>query len=227
MNLYPIPVALALSFFVGINVCFVIAASLGQIGWCFPYLEGCVSISKAAREVPAQQIYRFCILIGACLMIVYWLLCGRWLSQLKGSGAGGQAFVIIGVVAAVLLVFNVALFGDSEGVLKTVRRICVAGFFSLYLVAQLMFTSALSKTVKQMTSPGLARVARAKTFICTAQLALAVLVVMAPLFESRGSINNIVEWDFLLLMLIFSVVTAVAWKQTAFRFRGFSAVAGR
>ena len=222
MNLSPVPVTLAVTIFVCINVTFVVSAGLGQIPWCFAYLEGCVSISKASREIPAQQIYRIFIMIGACLMILYWFLCGSWLKQLKDGDSRGQLFAIIGVVSAVLLVVNVALFGDSEGVLKTVRRSCVAGFFILHTVAQLMFTAQLSKTVKQTSWPGLAQVVRAKFFICSAQLAFAVLVVIAPLFEDRRFINNVVEWDFLLLMLCFYVATARAWKQTAFRFSAFT-----
>jgi hypothetical protein len=200
----------------------VVSAGLGQIPWCFAYLEGCVSISKASREIPSQQIYRILIMTGACLMMLYWFLCGSWLKQLNGGESRGQLFVFIGLVSAVLLVINVALFADSEGVLKTVRRSCVAGFFILHMIAQLMFTAQLAKTVKQMSWPGLAQVVRTKFFICSAQLAFAVLVVIAPLFENRRFINNVVEWDFLLLMLCFYVVTASAWKQTAFRFSSFT-----
>ena len=134
----------------------------------------------------------------------------QWFSNLNWSLA----------VAAVLLIFNVALFADAEGVAKSARRLCVAGFFILNTVAALMFTARLRDTVRQAAWPGHVAVVRAKIAICYTQLALGVLTLAAPLFESSDAINNAVEWNFTVLMLLFFTTTGIAWKQTDYRFEG-------
>ena len=139
MKLYLIPHLMATLIFVAINVCFVMAASYGHIPWCFPYLEGCASISKASRHIPEAQIYRIAIMISAAMMAGYWVLCGSWLRQLYNDfgQTGSQSlrepsqwvFVYVGIIASVGLAVNALLIEDSVDAFKIIRRVFVGIFF--------------------------------------------------------------------------------------------------
>ena len=219
---------MATLIFVAINVCFVMAASSGHIPWCCPYLEGCVSISKASRHVPEVQIYRIMIMSSAVLMIGYWALCGSWLRQLYNDygPTGSQSpreprrwvFVYVGIIAAVCLAINAGLIGDSEGIYKNIRRECVRVFFIGTVLAQCMFALKLNKLVKQNNLYQLNKMNNIKIALCAGQLMLAILFAfIAPFFNHSKNIENIAEWNIVLLMLIFFVSTGISWKKTQFR----------
>ena len=204
------------------------AASSRHIPWCCPYLERCVSISKASRLVPEVQIYRIIIMSTAVLMIGYWALCGSWLRQLYNDygPTGSQSpreprrwvFVYVGIIAAVCLAVNAALFADSEGVFKIIRRVCVSVFFIGTVLAQSMFALKLNKLVKQKNLHHISKISNLKIALCIGQLMLAILIVgIAPFLSQKSNIENIVEWNIVLLMLIFFVSTGISWEKTQFR----------
>ena len=228
MNLYLIPHLMATLTFVAINVCFVMAASSGHIPWCFPYLEGCVSISKASRHAPEVQIYSIAIMTSAVLMVGYWVLCGSWLRQLYNdfdpTGSQSQrksrrwVFVYVGIIASVGLAVNAALIGDSEGVFNDIRREGVRVFFIGSVLAQCMFALKLNKLVKQNNLHQLNKMNNLKIALCAGQLMFAILFAfIAPFFNHSKNIENIAEWNIVLLMLIFFVSTGISWKQTRFQ----------
>ena len=206
------------------------AASYDHIPWCFPYIEGCVSISKASRAVPEVHIYRFAITASAVMMVMYWVLCGQWLRLLQQqcTNTGEQAkplpkymvFVYVGVIASICLAINAALMGDSEGILRNVRRESVRVFFIGTVLAQCLFGYALFKFVKQNKLTGLTKLSKYKAIICLCQLTFALgFASLEPLIEDKEKmINmvNMVEWNIVLLIIAFFILTGICWNKTRF-----------
>ena len=228
MNLYLIPHVMATLTFLAINTCFVMAASNGHIPWCFPYLEGCVSISKASRNLPEIQIYRFAIMASAVLMVSYWTLCGHWIKQLHqefvspGSQLSGnkrrRMFVAIGIIASICLAINAVLIGNHDELLKDLRQISVTTFFFGAILAQCIFALELKRIVMQNNLYQLNKMSNFKITLCITQVLLAILAIcIAPFFSQKSYIENIAEWNIVLLMVAFFVSTGICWKQTHFQ----------
>lgn len=228
MNLYLIPHVMATLTFLAINACFVLAASNGHIPWCFPYIEGCVSISKASRNLPEIQIYRFAMIASAILMVSYWTLCGNWIKQLYRElvSPGGQltgnkrrrTFVTIGIISSICLAINALLIGNENEFLKELRQICVTTFFFGAILAQCIFALELKRLVVQNNLFQLNKMSNFKISLCIIQVLLAILaIVIAPYLNQKPYFENIAEWNIVLLMVAFFVSTGICWKQTHFQ----------
>src|SRR3990167_2204606 len=70
---------------------YLISASNAQVPWCWPMLEGCSSISRAARTEPAIFLFRSLMLPQALLLVVVWLLVVSWLRQLSDRAVSTRA----------------------------------------------------------------------------------------------------------------------------------------
>ena len=71
--------AAAILPFVAANLAYLISASAELVPWCFPYLDGCTSVSRAARSGVANPIFRGIMLPYAVIMALYWWLAAEWL----------------------------------------------------------------------------------------------------------------------------------------------------
>ena len=58
MPCYPIAIMINLLPLVCIHLCYLVAANLGHIEWCVPYLENCTSISATGRKYPEFFIFK-------------------------------------------------------------------------------------------------------------------------------------------------------------------------
>ena len=67
-----------------------LSARLELIPACNPFIEGCVSISRAARRELPNHVFRALVLPAAALQALTWLLCTAWLKRL---GAHNTRFV--------------------------------------------------------------------------------------------------------------------------------------
>ena len=81
---------------------FTLSVALGLIEACNPFVDGCVSISRAARHGLPNHVFRALVLPAAALQAACWFLCSAWL---EGGGVAPSrrmnALPWIGLVAAV------------------------------------------------------------------------------------------------------------------------------
>ena len=81
---------------------------------CFPFTEGCVSISRAVRSGPGLHLFRALMLPVAVLMFLTWAGIGAWLKAQDLCRARRRRWVVgLGAVGAAFLV----------GVLRIIRRV--------------------------------------------------------------------------------------------------------
>jgi len=57
---------------------------------CMPYLDGCVSISRAARSGPGLTPFRWVMLASVPLLLLTWWSARRWLGSLRLGASVGQ-----------------------------------------------------------------------------------------------------------------------------------------
>ncbi|MFQ5765278.1 MAG: hypothetical protein ACE5GT_10125, partial [Rhodospirillales bacterium] len=141
MKLNVIPLITALLPAVAIHVCWVVAASLGHLSWCVPYLPDCVSISAAGRHPPESVIFRAAVIPTAVLMVIYWKLAHGWLGALgAGTPGQGRAMLWLGVTAGLGLFVYAVVLGEVGDLYKLQRRVGMIGFYAFTFLAQALLT---------------------------------------------------------------------------------------
>lgn len=220
MLLRLVPLVAGLLPIIAVNLSYLIAAAVGRVPKCVPYLDGCASISATGRHPPSSYVFKAVMLPEAVLMAVYWLLAVAWLRSLErlngADGTGGKALGTIGASASLFLVLYVTFLGTHGPFYEFMRRFGVYFFFLHTVVAQIMLARAL------LGLPSLdARVRR----ITRIQLALALVpfglgvlnLILKSTLEDPDPSENVIEWLFALMMQTYIVLSYFAWRATGFR----------
>ena len=112
---WPLPLLAGLLPLVATVVAYTLSVRLGLVEACNPFIDGCVSISRAARHGLPNHLFRALLLPAAALQALCWLLCGAWLRTLGAAPTRTlRALPWIGPAAAVFLVLYGTFLG-TEG----------------------------------------------------------------------------------------------------------------
>lgn len=199
----------------------------GAIDWCLPYWSGCTSISRAARSSDALFLFRAAMLINATLLAIYWLQAGSFIalrSVSHHSSTPGQNrcrqinwMQIAGISGAAFLVLYVDFLGTTGPVYRLLRQYGVTFYFSLTLLAQLLFLRQLLPLVNEHYA---VRWINAKTRLCWWMLAVGLSSILGNALlvdPAKDHWENIIEWHFALAMNTYFLFTAILWQQLGYR----------
>ncbi|MFV2057341.1 MAG: hypothetical protein ACC707_12790 [Thiohalomonadales bacterium] len=215
-----IPILIAVAPILAINICYLIAASFEHVAWCFPYLDGCTSISATGRHAPENFIYRATMLPIAVFMGLYWVLNYYWLIELGDRLRWPRLTILfLGVIAAFFLVLYTTVLGAIGDIYQTQRRIGVTIYFSFTYLSQLLITSRLWHLKKKRGQVRLGRVPEAQLLLCSAMLLLGLISIPLSVVEPQA--DNIIEWNFALLLSLYYLTTYYGWKNTGFELKFF------
>ena len=202
--------------FAAANLAYLISASAELVPWCLPYLEGCTSVSRAARSGAANPIFRGIMLPYAALMAFYWWLAAEWL---RGFAPGRprlrRAVLALGVLAALFQALYTSFLGVEGEVYQWLRRYGITVHFSGTVLAQFLLAAVL------IGDPRLPHWLRRCTLVlCALMLALGLASIPLQHFaENHDAALNALEWSYSVLMLAFFPLTGEAWRRTGFAFR--------
>lgn len=221
MRLERLPLIISLLPIGGVVTAYVIAAHLGHVDMCVPLFEGCTTISATGRDAPESLVFRATMLPTAVLLILYWRLADEWLSLLgEPRGRAGRTMLWLGCSAALFLIAYTVALGLIGPQYALQRRIGVTLFFSFTFLAQLLFLWRMQRVMRSHAaqSPPVRRAFRIKLAIGGLMLLLG--LVVAPLkatYPDATAVENVVEWNFALLMYLFFLPCGAAWRATGFR----------
>ena len=208
-----------------INLAYIISASAELVPRCIPYIEGCTSISRAARQGEAIFLFRASMIVNAILLMWYWRFAQCWLNKLRIQGAvtamerSAQIMLWLGVVGAFFLILYANYLGASGEFYRFMRRYGVIFYFTFTPLAQLIMVNQLYKLRK--LAPDL----DIKPGVLHYQLTILVLILLLGLISlllsyTQGSNferENIIEWNFALLSTMFFGGSVVMWKNLKFK----------
>lgn len=201
---------------VALNVSFLLSAANGHVPACIPYLEGCTSISRAARRGDSIFIFRAIMMPYTLLLALLWSYSFHWIRLIEPALSRRAAWCkYIGWIGALALLAYVDFLGTEGSYYRLMRRYGVIVFFGFTGFAQLMLTSCLYRLPKSAPRAAL-RFRSSMYLVCLAMLALAFVHLWASLIPEGDAYENIVEWNFGLLLIIFGFVTWRAWEKTGF-----------
>jgi len=195
-----------------------LSISLGLAPPCNPFLDGCVSISRAARHDLPNHLFRALVLPAAVLQGITWLLCAAWLRALH-SEAHRLLRVLpwLGVLACVFLVLYGTFLGTDGQAYRWMRRYGVIFYFGFTFICMLIASGALWRLARSGALALPARLERALVALCAATLAVGLAqVLVPPLLDSadlKYRLENALEWYAALAFTLFFVALAWIWKQ--------------
>lgn len=193
---------------------------------CIPYLDGCVSISRAVRSGHGLYLFKAIMLPCTVLLVLSWHGVRCWLDGLNAcSHRRSQVIFWLGAVGAVFLVFYVTWLGTEGEWYHWLRRYGVTFYFGGTALAQLMLVSILWRARNREGGGKLAGPIAALSALVALQWLLGVFsIAKHALYDDPAMIDrveNLVEWWFALPMALAFTVIAILFRRSDFH-SGFS-----
>lgn len=212
--LWPLPLIAGLAPALAALAALWLSFTLDLIPVCNPLLDGCVSISRAARHDLPNHVFRAVVLPSAVLQALTWVLCASWLGR-AGSDARATLRVLpwLGVMVGLSLVVYGTFLGTEGQVYRWLRRYGVIFYFGFSYLNMLLVSRALWRLARAgaMTPP--ARLDLWLIVLCAVTLAIALIGVFAPSAiddeNLKDRLENLIEWYVALALTLF--FTALAW----------------
>lgn len=188
---------------------------------CNPFLEGCVSISKAGRHGVANHVFRLLMVPAAVLQAVTWLLCTAWLIRLGARGRSLEWLPWLGLAAGAFLVIYGTFIGTEGKVYQLLRRHGVMTYFGCTYLCMLMVAGQLHR----LAGAGLLRLRFRMDLALLALLALNLVMGLGHVFaapflldeEGRDRIEDAVEWWAGASFTVYFIALAWLWGKTTYR----------
>lgn len=219
-RLWVLPLVAGLAPALAIAAAFWISIADGFVPSCNPFIDGCVSISRAARHGLANHVFRALLLPAAALQGLTWLLCVVWLKRLGATGRSLAWVPWLGVLAAVFIVLYGTFLGTEGLAYRWMRRYGIIVYFGFTYLCMLITAAHIRNLVR---SHGLRLPARLDV-VLVALLAATLLmglanVFVAPVFgdpDLKNRAENVLEWHAGLAFTLFFCALAWLWRHTSF-----------
>lgn len=221
-TLWPLPLAAGLLPAVAALLALCLSIYLGLIPACNPFLDGCVSISRAARHDLPNHLFRALVLPAAVLQGITWLLCAAWLRSL-GPEARRLLRVLpwLGLLACVFLVLYGTFLGTEGRAYQWMRRFGITFYFGFTFLCMLIVSGALWRLASTHAIRLPARLDRALVALCATTLLIGLIQVFAPPFldseDLKNRLENILEWYAALGFTLFFLTLAWLWRHVRLR----------
>ena len=145
--LWPLALVAGLLPAVAALAAFALATQSGLVPACNPFIEGCVSISRAARHGLPNHLFRALVLPAAVLQALVWLAQAQ---ALRATGApslvrSATTLASLGVAAGIALVLYGSFLGTEGAAYRWLRRYGIVVYFGGTCLAMLVLGRALQR----------------------------------------------------------------------------------
>ena len=199
-----------------VNLAYLVSASAGYVSWCFPYLQGCTSISATGRHGFSYFFFKAGMIPAAIVMVAFWIVCRRWLLTIGDSnGRMVRAMVYVGCISAVFLILYTIFLGSKGDIYNFMRRTGVIIYFSFGYLAQVMLLGRLRwlQTTKRIIIPDY--ILNGKLTVLVGLLAIGLgSIPISNFVVDKHRPENAVEWTYALLMVSYYFFTWLACRHT-------------
>ena len=198
------------------NVVYLLSAYEGHIPWCIPYIDGCTTISKAARSGNSIFIFRAAMIAYGVLLIWFWIYVRHWLDQLYGHTTNiARSILWLGVIGAIFFIVYIDFLGTTGEVNRFMRRYGILIYFICTPIAQiLLFRQHYNIFPSLQKSTVSSRVLQYQLIIIVLMLVIGIVHGILELtYIKTYESENIVEWNLALLMQLYFLGVFFIWKD--------------
>lgn len=190
-----------------VHLSYAISASNAYVPWCIPYIDGCTSISRAARHGDANILFKALMLPYAALLAVFWHQLSGRLRQLRpDAGKRARSVRLLGITAALFLVLYTVFLGIDGEFYQWLRRYGITVFFGFSVLAQMLTLALLNPLLR-----GEPKLRLSMLGFCGLLLTLGLLSLPLQHFSADAkAAMNALEWNYAALMCLFYALIAMA-----------------
>lgn len=216
LPLWPLPMLCAALPFAAAHLAWWLSLADGLVPACNPYLDGCVSISRAARHGLGNHVFRMAMLPAATLQVLCWLAATGWVRGRRGVAS--PALPWLGLVAGTFLALYAAFLGTEGDAYRLLRSYGVKLYFGASYLALLVLLRALSRADHADRGDRAAAGQGALLVVALGMLAIGLGSVARGYAVLDDAANdawgNILEWHLgLWLTAMFAVLAWRWWRE--------------
>jgi hypothetical protein len=197
-----------------------LAVRAGGVPACNPFIEGCVSISRAARHDLPNHVFRALMLPAATLQGLVWVLTASWLRAGLGSTARLRALAPLGLTAAAALVLYVSFLGTEGPIYRGLRQYGTVVYFGFTCLCLLLAGDAMMRLAASRRVLLPRALPAALSMLAALLVALGLVnALVAVLFGEplKGRIENVTEWWGALVFVLGFAALALVWRRLGLR----------
>ena len=191
-----------------------IVDQIGRSGFTIPYVDGSLSISRAARTYPAYLLFKPGMIITSILLIKYWLANNKLISSINQSEENNR-FLFFGVGSAIFLILHSILLGITYEITiyKFFRRFVLLGFIIFEVIAQALLVIKIFKIKNKINEFINKRILFLKVILVS--ILILVAIGSAPILNSTDftHFKHALEWNYFLGVVFFYFLTFLFWKK--------------
>jgi hypothetical protein len=220
--LWPLPLLAGLLPALASLLAWALSTHAALVPACNPFIDGCVSISRAARHELPNHLFRALVLPAATLQALTWLAAAQVLLQMGGEAVRRSALVLalIGVVAGIALVIYGSFLGTEGAIYRALRRNGTTLYFGGTCLAMLL----LARALRRLHAKGRLALPRRHEHGLTALLGAMVLLGIGNAMvgwwadaQTQDRIENVTEWWGSLALTLAFVTLASLWRRLGVR----------
>ena len=194
---------------------YLLSAFSGHVPWCIPNIDGCTTISRAARSGDAIYFFRPLMIIYSVLLLCFWLYTKHWLTLLHGhTKTVTHVLFWLGSSAAAALLIYIDFLGTTGEVNRFMRRFGILIYFTLTPLAQLLLLQQHYKLLN--ISPALSKqlkVLQYQLVVILLMLGTGIVSILLNITNNKTyATENIIEWNFALLLTLYFSGMLYIWK---------------
>jgi hypothetical protein len=215
-----LPLVAGLLPMVATLVALVLSTRMGLIPACNPFLEGCVSISRAARHDLPNHLFRALVLPAAALQALTWVLLTHWLQGLGQHGRGLRVLPALGILAGAALALYGSFLGTEGDIYRLLRQYGTVVYFGFTCIAMLVAGGGISRAVdaRRLAVPRGTHHALVVLGCALVLLGLGNAVLSEMLQDpAKDVVQNVTEWwGGAIFVVVFGVLAAI-WRHSGLR----------
>ena len=196
------------------NTIFVVD-QIGRSGFTIPYIDGSLSISRAARTYPSYLLFKPSMIITAIILIQYWILNNNLFKKIDEFNKKNKLFLFFGVGSALFLISHSIFLGMNfeTDLYKFLRRFVLLGFIIFELIAQTILVLNIIKIKSKILEFINVKILTLKLILVSVLIVVAFFA--APILNSSeySHFKHALEWNYFLGVIAFYLLTFLFWKK--------------
>ena len=187
--------------FIAIHLSFILSVQNEYLSLCNPYIDGCYSISRVARQPSSIIIFKVLMLISALFLFFLW-------PKLFKPNYN-KMLILIGRLGSLFLIAYIVALGEEGFFYEIMRRFGVFIFYIFTLISQWVFTFSTQMRIRRFFL---------KNFLINIIVFLHLLAFLLAIpffifFKNYGYIENIIEWWITLLITLWFFINFIYYKK--------------
>ncbi len=188
---------------------------LGRSAFSIPYLDGSLSISRAARTFPQYLIFKPSMILTAVFLYYYWKNNNSLVNHFYSTNTNYK-FKTFGILSAIFLAIHSIFLGIKFDIqiYKLFRRVVLLLFIIFEIIAQGYLVFHFFKLKSKLEKLTNKKVLYIK--IALVSLLAAVAILSLPILVTKGNTHfkHALEWNYFVGVILFYFLSRIFWRRT-------------